>query len=216
MYAIRLSDISLIVATGLITYKLRFVELSVKPDYALIMTLTPLLASLIFPYFQLYRARRGESIWGETRLLGIAWITTFVALSVILFALQIKSISRLWVSEWFMFGGVTLTLSRIIIRLCLRSLRSRGRNFRRIVILGAGLLGRQTLEQIENAPWTGLKVTAFFDDNEELHGQNIHDIPVMGRLDEVASFLDSNELQQVWITLPMRADERIKSILKTL
>ncbi|NQT96283.1 MAG: undecaprenyl-phosphate glucose phosphotransferase [Candidatus Marinimicrobia bacterium] len=66
------------------------------------------------------------------------------------------------------------------------------------------------------AEWTGLEVVAFFDDDAFLRDQKIEDIPVVNNLDELPIFVVNNEIDQVWMALPLRADERLKSTIASI
>jgi len=67
--------------------------------------------------------------------------------------------------------------------------------------------------QIEISPWTGYVVSGFFDDNPELKGALIDGVEVKGSVDEVEEFMDSNEVDEIWLALPLRAEERMKELL---
>ena len=56
-------------------------------------------------------------------------------------------------------------VSRGVIRAVLRSLRRRGRNLRHVIIVGAGAHGRDVAARLRAAPWSGLSVRAFYDDD---------------------------------------------------
>jgi len=112
-----------------------------------------------------------------------------------------------------LFGLVFLLAFRMCIYGLLQYQRLRGKNFRSVVIIGAGDLGRKLISQTADSPWTGFKIDALFDDNKQLHGNLVNGYKVWGGLDEVEAFVDRNKIDEVWIALPLRAEERVKELL---
>jgi len=94
--------------------------------------------------------------------------------------------------------------------------RLRGKNFRRVVIVGAGDLGKKLIDKIADSPWTGFKIMGLFDDNAQLKESGIKGNKVLGSLDEIESYIKKNQIDEVWIALPLRAEERVKQLLYTL
>jgi putative colanic acid biosynthesis UDP-glucose lipid carrier transferase len=59
-------------------------------------------------------------------------------------------------------------------------------------------------------------VVAFFDDNYALHDTEVSGVKVEGSVDDVRQYVDSDGVDQVWITLPLRAENRVKFLLHSL
>lgn len=189
----------------------------IPENYFLSILLTVLSTILVFPSFSLYRAWRGQSLFAEVRLFSLAWGSIFLGLITLLFfSKQGHLISRLWIALWFCSTWAFLLSTRIGLRLTLRSLRERGFNLRNVVIIGAGDLGRQVAQHLQDNLWLGLRVTAFFDDAPHLQGQTVSNVSVQGSLNEVRTFLERRQISQVWIALPLRSERRIQFILKEL
>jgi putative colanic acid biosynthesis UDP-glucose lipid carrier transferase len=66
------------------------------------------------------------------------------------------------------------------------------------------------------ATWSGFNVLGFYDDDEAKRGTRIEGREVLGDCDAVAGDVPRRGIDQVWIALPLRAEERIKEILTTL
>src|SRR5207237_4183357 len=95
-------------------------------------------------------------------------------------------------------------------------LRRRGYNLRHICVVGAGELGREVVLRLRRAPWSGLILRGFYDDAPELAGTTVEGVPVLGTIDRLRSDLEHSELDQVWIALPLRAEERIRRLVAEL
>lgn len=215
----RFLDPLLVIFAAMAAYGVRFSfdSLYLPQDYRSLILFAVFCVVLIFPLFNLYNSWRGQSLAKQARAIVFAWITVVLLMIVILFGLRISSeYSRLWLS-WWMFFGVTFSLAfRMCIYGFLQYQRLQGRNYRRVVIIGAGDLGKKLISQTVDSPWTGFKIEALFDDNEQVQGSSISGYKVLGGLDEVETFVARNKIDEVWIALPLRAEDRVKELLYAL
>jgi putative colanic acid biosysnthesis UDP-glucose lipid carrier transferase len=124
--------------------------------------------------------------------------------------------SRAWVALWIAGGFLLQTAMRLTLRLTLRFLRRRGYNLRHICIVGAGDLGREVVLRLRRAPWSGLHLRGFYDDAPELAGTSVDGVPVLGTIDGLRGDLDRGKIDQVWIALPLRDEERIRRLVTDL
>ena len=144
----------------------------------------------------------------------LAWGGAIMAMIIIAFFTKTSTeFSRVWTAGWWGISGIFLLGLRAAIRFSLRFARSRGFNQRQVVIAGAGTLGQKIVSRMRSAPWVGLEIVGFFDDNEELKGMEIMGIPIAGTIDDMETFLNKNDIDQVWIALPLRAEARMKELM---
>ncbi|MEE9336670.1 MAG: undecaprenyl-phosphate glucose phosphotransferase [Methylococcaceae bacterium] len=212
----RFSDPLVIVLAAIVAYgvKFSFDDLALPKNYHFLILFAVFCIALIFPLFNLYGSWRGKSLAKQASTIIVAWFTVVLVMIVILFGMKLSSdYSRLWLGWWMFFGLIFLLVLRMCVYGLLQYQRLRGRNFRNVVIVGAGDLGRKLISQAADSPWTGFKIDALFDDNVQLHGNLINGYKVWGGLDEVESFVDRNKIDEVWIALPLRAEERVKELL---
>jgi putative colanic acid biosynthesis UDP-glucose lipid carrier transferase len=59
-------------------------------------------------------------------------------------------------------------------------------------------------------------VVAFFDDAPHLVGTMVEGIPVRGTIAELPGWLRQEDVDQIWIALPLRAEERVRTLLESL
>ena len=216
----RLSDPALVVAAGYFLFEfLRedIVGVDIDFKYGLALAVSFAVVLLAFPFFKLYQPYRGTSLWVEVQALFRAWVTTVAMIAVLLVLTKTAPyFSRIWMTSWAVTSLVILVGYRLVLRGMLRSARRRGYNLRHVAVVGAGRLGRQVVARLGGASWTGLHVVAFFDDAEALRGQVIEEIPVRGTLDDVARFVLEEDIDQVWLALPLRAEIRARQLLEQL
>jgi putative colanic acid biosynthesis UDP-glucose lipid carrier transferase len=97
-------------------------------------------------------------------------------------------------------------------------LRRRGFNTRQFAICGVNKLALQLARNVQNTPELGLQFVGYFDDRpesrtEESAGENQ---PHAGNLAELVELAKSGGVDMIFITFPMRAEERIRQYLREL
>lgn len=209
---------------GLVGYLTFYFYLLPKPEfddfparYQIAILVGMLLTILILSWFQVYRPWRGIRLRQELWTIFLAWGGAIMVMIIIAFFTKTSTdFSRVWIAGWWITSGILIIALRVAIRLSLRFARSRGYNQRQVVVAGAGSLGQKIVSRIRSAPWVGLEIIGFFDDNEQLQGQVINGIPVAGKLDDMEMYLQKEDIDQVWIALPLRAETRMKQLMKKI
>ena len=209
---------------GLVGYLTFYFYLLPKPEfddfparYQIAILVGMLLTILILSWFQVYRPWRGIRLRQELWTIFLAWGGAIMVMIIIAFFTKTSTdFSRVWIAGWWITSGILIIALRAAIRLSLRFARSRGYNQRQVVVAGAGSLGQKIVSRIRSAPWVGLEIIGFFDDNEQLQGQVINGIPVAGKLDDMEMYLQKEDIDQVWIALPLRAETRMKQLMKKI
>ncbi|MBL7996061.1 undecaprenyl-phosphate glucose phosphotransferase [bacterium] len=133
-----------------------------------------------------------------------------IASMLILFLMKTHPLSRSFV---FLYGGillVLLTTERFLFRKLLYLIRKRGRNIRRILIIGVGEVGQSFYESILMNPHFGYKLVGFLDDacSTPVNGS------YLGKIDQLETILTTNVVDEVIIALPADAGEKIEKIIQ--
>ncbi|HBI15654.1 MAG TPA: hypothetical protein DDY20_09105 [Desulfobulbaceae bacterium] len=187
-----------------------------SPYYTWLELVVFVVSFISFQTFQLYRSWRGWKYYREFLVIVKAWGTVVGVLLLYFFIFKIsEAYSRVVFIAWSTISPLLLFVLHLVVRRLLRFFRSQGRNIRHAVIAGAGELGMRTARQLEAIPWAGIEVVGFFDDKIEL-AENPGDLhkPLLGRISDIAAYLRVNDIDYVYIALPMRAERKIFKILR--
>ncbi|AHE98544.1 undecaprenyl-phosphate glucose phosphotransferase [Thioalkalivibrio paradoxus] len=210
---VRVGDFSMVLLAGIIAYALRFGTV-VLPDYYILgLAVAVLLTALLFPTQGLYREWQGRFSWAQLAGLTVAWATVLLVLVLAAVATKTTELySRLWVSYTAVLGWTFLVMFRLALGMLQSWLGTRGWSRRRVLILGAGVLGREVAGRVRDTGWSGFEVVGFLDDNPGLQRQRPLGIPVLGSLDTVANAIERERIDEVWLALPLRAEIRLKEV----
>lgn len=164
---------------------------------------------------QFYISWRGLSLYRELKKATLHWAVAAGALflCVMLFA-PIYLLPDSLKVEWFFITLLLLISYRVSLRVCLGKLRQQGFNTRSVAIAGAGLVGQKLAANIRTAPWLGFKFIGFYDDFAKERGNEA--LPMLGDLDKLVEDARNGAIDKVYITLPMRAEQRIREMVAAL
>ncbi|KAF1721064.1 undecaprenyl-phosphate glucose phosphotransferase [Pseudoxanthomonas wuyuanensis] len=216
---LRISDLAIVVAAGLIAYRLRFETWLPASGYRVAIGTALLYAIICFSLFPLYRSWRGRTLGREFGVLALAWSGVFVLFSAHALIVQLgQDISRLWLGYWYLGGFAALALSRTLVRNLLNRLRSRGVDVQRVVVVGLRPPVVKLHHYLRRNPWVGMQIVGYFRTRYDMVlGDYSENLPCLGEPEQMADFLSNDEsIEQVWISLPLGERERIKSLLAAL
>ena len=165
-----------------------------------------------------YTGWRGRSLFAGFKKLLQAWGLTWMFLIVLAFLLKdAANFSRVTVTLWALITPIALLSYRFAIRLIVSYARGKGWNTRKIAIIGAGVLGQRIATTLQEASMLGYKPLAFYDDGKEKIDASASGIPVAGTIDDLLATSSIESLyDEIYIALPLRADDRIKQVLNAL
>ncbi|UAW99441.1 undecaprenyl-phosphate glucose phosphotransferase [Halopseudomonas nanhaiensis] len=214
----RVLDLAFIAAAFFAT--LYWNDTPLRQEYLLCVTGSLFLFYLISDFSQLYGSWRGEHSLLELRKVASNWAATFAAVfAVDYFLLPSRTLPNTDGVLWFTLALVGLASHRVVLRLVVRRMRSRGFNTRSVAIAGAGPLGQRLANTIMKAPWMGLDLLGFYDDMSvepvSLGGTSVR-LPINGNMANLIAEAREGRIDKVYITLPMRAEEKIKWLVDAL
>ena len=207
----RIIDIAVIV--GMLFLSLHYLGLT----WSLQHTTAAVIAVFLFHFTSeldnLYISWRGLSVLKEVKKALAHWFVTsstiFLSVNFVFTAyLEPEKLQLIWFSS----VGFLLVVYRLVLRITLKYLRKNGHNTRTVVIAGAGDLGMKLASKIQESPSLGLIFNGFYDDAERPKYED----QVRGNLIQLIADCKEGGIDRVYLALPMRAEERLKWIMKEL
>ena len=182
--------------------------------YAFIGILSVAFLLFISSKMELYRSWRVHLIREEILQVWIAWGLAVMSVLVITFMVKTThDYSRLVIGTWFVSSLMALSLWRIVSRNIAHELRRRGLNTRSVAVVGANTLGANLASRLSRASWMGLVFHGFYDDRRDRIDHNIKE-QVVGRIDDLMARANSGEVDIIYITFPMRAENRVNELIE--
>jgi len=216
---VRGGDLLLIVLTALIAYWLRHETLQIPPRYGIAVVIGVLLAWQVFHAFGLYEFRSlSRLVWQLSRLITAWGLVAMGLIAVVFFTKTAEEFSRAWAGAWFASAWLALVATRIFLKLRLRAWQKRGWLTRRVAIVGAGNNGRRLLRHLSRrGTGAGIAVVGVFDDRKtRIPPEQLEGTTIRGGLDDLIDRCRNDEIDDVLVALPWRADNRLMEIAKKL
>lgn len=161
---------------------------------------------LVFAVLGLYGSKRHASRRAEARDVWKA--TTTCALILIAFSLilRFRMVDARFVGVFWLSSTLLITGTRVMVRTWLRRVRSRGQNFRNMLIIGSNSRAIEFAKSVPHRPEWGCHVLGFADDEwagvDELHEAGFQRVCDFA---ELPSFLRRSVVDEVVIALPVRS-----------
>lgn len=205
-----------LLAVGYLSLLVIWYRVPWSPYYTRLVIISFVLSFISFQSFQLYRSWRGWKYFLEFLVVLKAWGTVIGLLLFYFFIFKIShAYSRVVILIWSLSTPFLIFLLHLTARKTLRVIRARGKNVRRAVIVGAGELGVNLVKEVEGMPWAGIDVLGFFDDKvDDETVTEVRQKPILGNISEINDYLEHNDIDYVYIALPMRAEKKIFKILR--
>jgi len=226
-WLLTLGDLALILVAVLGAFGLRL-EFGSRfifflPQAIRMMILAVLIKPVVYSFFGLYRHLWIYASIKESGLVILAVSTASVLLSVavvVMTILQSRSPDYLgfpravlvidWLLSLFLVGG-----SRFAVRALAEGRTSAGGvrgHTRHVLIVGAGDAGALVVREMLKNPQLNQKPVCFLDDDPTKLKQQIHGIPVVGKLDDMARLIAVRHVDEVVIAIPSAPGKVIRKV----
>jgi putative colanic acid biosynthesis UDP-glucose lipid carrier transferase len=188
-------------------------------DYVLPAAVAIIVHYLVAELAGMYRSWRGVSTNREAVATVVTWLVAFGLLAALGVATgRLAAYPRLLLGIWLLATPLAMIVSHGLLRWFQRSLWQRGLYTKPCAIVGVTELGIQLAHNIHNAPELGLKIAGYYDDRPPERSPALP--PGMtqriGGIDDLVADAKAGFIDRIYITFPMRAEERIRGVLTKL
>ena len=217
-------DILATAAAVVFAYWLRF-EVQVQPvtkglpPFNMYLRLVPavvLLYPLVFYFQGLYQRRRIRSRFDESMrvLVAVLLATVLLTASLTFYRPPDFTYSRLFLAIFAGVDTVLVGLTRWVIGVTLARIRRSGGNLQRVLVVGAGDLGRKVVDRLQLHKEYGFLVVGFLDDDPGRQQRDIQGVPVLGTTEDLEKIITHERVDQVMIALPLEAHYRTVKLVR--
>jgi putative colanic acid biosynthesis UDP-glucose lipid carrier transferase len=213
----RFIDIFCVLAAGALAYYWRFGNFNFPSHYEVAFLISALLTLIVFSTSGIYTSWRGKRWLHQARIVTMVWISVAIIMILISFLTKTSTVySRIWMGTWVLTAWGFLLGFRLVFYKTLQYMRKKGWNHKRIIIVGTGDLARNVAKKIRESSWIGLDIVAFYDDDACAVTREIDGIDVKCGVNNLQSIVTNNRINEVWLALPLKEEERMKQILEDL
>jgi exopolysaccharide biosynthesis polyprenyl glycosylphosphotransferase len=172
----------------------------------------PTIWVLVLQLLSLYDGRRNLRFYNEISSLTLGVLLAIVVLAGTLY-LSFREVSRFLFLSFALLTYLLQVTWRVIYNIIFLKGGRQGVQQRSVIIVGAGLVGREVEEHMLSYQQLGIKVAGFLDDDPSKY-DDFNDI--LGSLDSARSTVLKHQIDDVIIALPMRAFQKVNDLVAVL
>jgi Undecaprenyl-phosphate glucose phosphotransferase len=181
--------------------------------YAGMMSVHILCNIVVFFFYRLYHRQRSLSYIDQFyAIFAAASIGTIISIALISFAFKNQlDYPRLMMVYIWLLTIIFTSSGRLIQSRLQRSLQAHGWDEERVLIVGAGEVGRMILQKIRETPDLGYYVAGFVDDDTQIKA--VQNSPVLGSIDDIPDLIEAEHIREVIVALPEASHQDILKIV---
>jgi exopolysaccharide biosynthesis polyprenyl glycosylphosphotransferase len=175
--------------------------------------LFPVITIVIFSAFSLYDGKKLLRVVDEFSSLTFAFLILSIAMAGILY-LSFREVSRALFFMFIFFAFCGFLLWRILARVFFRIRKEHlNGSTRRVLVVGAGLLGQKVCENITNHAVENLCMVGYMDDD---HQDAVKGIKILGRIDDIRQIVHEHKVTDVVVALPHSEYQKLSHIISLI
>ncbi|MEO5815176.1 MAG: nucleoside-diphosphate sugar epimerase/dehydratase [Gemmatimonadaceae bacterium] len=176
---------------------------------------------VVYVGFGLYRRFWRFASAAELKLIFTAGLTAAV-INVILGRFVLPAIGeptqRVPLSVLFSYAMLSvaiIAIPRLSIRMSELTSRRRPQSDddRRVLIVGAGSAGHMIARELVTHPTLALSPVGFVDDDRDIHGLRLENLPVLGSLDQIPRLVEAHRVHEIIIAIPGATGTLVRKIV---
>ena len=145
------------------------------------------------------------------------WLIVVAMLVFIGFATkQSAEYSRRVLLVWFFQAPLLVAMAQDVLnKAVVRRVQTRGGG-RRAIVVGVNSLSERITEVVKTRPEYGIRIAGYFDDRRDDRVQEPEGGEIIGKLADVGDFVKNNQIDVIYLTLPVKQKGRIADLLESL
>lgn len=171
---------------------------------------------VLYTFFQLYTPKRVQRRKYEFANICKANVAGLLIISMLFLLLKknpyFREFSTRMLFYFFAVNVVVETVERNLIRQILHSMRGKGYNQKHILLIGYSRAAEGFIDRVrQNAEW-GYQIYGILDDHVPV-GKEYRKAKILGKISELDSILELNQLDEIAITLGLKEYARLEDIV---
>ena len=189
-------------------------ELPARRETLVVGALALVLWPLSLRAMGLYRTQRHRTPIDEVFGVFKATLVASLLLVALTYFVREARYSRGMLALFATLSFLSISLARAFFKEVLQAMRRRGYNLRFILVLGAGRLARQVLEQIDLHRELGFRPVGCLSVTRRRVGTSVAGVEVIGTIRDLRQTLEQRAVDQVLVALPSRSAHHLPRVME--
>lgn len=206
-----------LVAVGMFFAIASAFELKVKSHYVMLTVLLFILGPIILQPPGIASLQVRQHVWPVTVQILLRWFVLLAVLLGIGYVTKFsEEFSRRVVLTWAVLTPVPLVIVLLVLDAAMRRLMFSSGNVRSAVVAGYNEVSEALAARLQQHPEMCISIDGFFDDRSSERLGVEEDARMLGRLSDLAEYVNTHKAEVIFIALPMRHVQRVLDLLDDL
>ena len=192
-----------------LSYFIKFQSFNLSDQYTFLFVIYNLFWILFSSYFNFNRYERERSVESIVYKLFNVTVVQIFSLITLLFILKESFFSREFFIYVFSLSFILILIWRLFAVYLIKKYRSHGFNYRRVVIVGNGIISKQIYDYFKTDESHGYRLESIFYE-EELKNDFHCDQREVGQLE---NFCLDSKIDEIYYTLPTNDNSKIEKLI---
>jgi len=182
-------------------------------DYVVVFFICLLIWLIALYSNHMYNSLRTQPLKKVLWIVFKSALITAVGFGTLVFMLKLKFVSRLFFINFLVIGSLLLSLEKIALLSILHSIRRKGSNMKRFLIVGTGRRAASFIKTIQGHQEFGINIVGIIDDEPDRGIQRLGNIDVIGNIDDLEEILYRSAIDEVVFVVPRRRLNHIQDAI---
>lgn len=184
-------------------------------NHVVLSILVFFISSTVFGWADPWREAPQANFLTLARSIVLAWLAVVMVLLFFGYAAGLSSLfARRETQFWLVATPAFLLFAQIVLQKAGAGL-SRA-SVRSVVLVGVNDLSVKLAERVDDNPDLRMEISGFFDDREPSRQPEDKRVPLLGRMSDIPAYVRANNINTVFISQPISAQPRIRTLLNEL
>lgn len=206
-----------LVAVGMFYAVAAYYDLRFKSHYVMLTVLLFILGPIILQPPKISSLQIRQHVWDVSIRIVFRWLILLAVLLAIGYVTQFsEDFSRRVVLTWAVVTPLPLVIVLLALDTAMRRLMFSSSNVRSAVVAGYNEVSEALAGRLKQHPEMCISVVGFFDDRSSERLGVEEEARMLGRLSDLAEFVNTHKTDVIFIALPMRHVQRVLDLLDEL
>ena len=189
-------------------------KLNVRPFYFLTMLIVSVLIVFLFNGQKAYSYQRFTSLIREYKIVIKVTIIGFIVTIVIFFLLGQKEVSRTIFIFYLLVNIILFLIEKTFLFYVAALIRRKGRNRRKVILIGTGSRARIFISTVKNNFHWGLDIVGLLTGDPENVGSEVEGIKVLDHYNNIQNILKTINPEEIIITISTKRFDQVRDVLE--
>ncbi len=117
---------------------------------------------------------------------------------------------------WWWVAPLSQTVANFLLRAAAPAIREFQGHARRVVLAGMNEQGIDLAQRLTTDLYSNVRLLGFFDDREQGRRERRDEYPLLGKISDLPGYAKKNDVDVIYLSLPMASQKRILALLDAL